>query len=348
MKKEKVGLNDHNRYYHLTDYHGYSYSISSDKLSTLNYGGLSLTTNPKINSIYGKSHTDFKFVLSSDFLKLYDANYYSDSYIEIGVNGQRKTKTFKEDEIRLQNKSIDHLSSYLQGTVLLSDLFSEKTIQWFLYSCLANNGSFFSGEALSEAPMAIESMYTQLYIWKKPIWIKEIGNLPSKEEMMFIKDCHNIAKSGKGFKEGIKKLAAKYPIIDHFGEMIDPVYAKRMFVSSKVVEVLNSYYAGRKYTKTSKEGILKTITRCIKLIGVGNNELGALLDRIERSSLLHPTTKAVQWGSILKDLIKFDIDGAFETIKYYEKENAKNVEWYDSDSSLRKYQTHCGTSFGRG
>lgn len=47
---EKVGLNDHDMYYHLTNYHGYSYSIFSDKLSTLNYSGLSLTDKNAIKN----------------------------------------------------------------------------------------------------------------------------------------------------------------------------------------------------------------------------------------------------------------------------------------------------------
>ncbi len=101
-----VEKNEHNLYYHLTDYHGYSHSINTNKLESLRHSGVSLTYNPNLNNILGRMHADFKFVLSNNVLDEFPANHFVHSVQEVGTSGRRRTKDLAEFEIRTEAKCL--------------------------------------------------------------------------------------------------------------------------------------------------------------------------------------------------------------------------------------------------
>jgi len=334
--------------YHLTDYHGYAYTIDQDSLKTLRSHYVSTTDNPKMNSVGGRDHYDFKFVLDGEaVLAKYKANRYVDSYQEIDVGGRRRTKAYKEYEVGIETTAIEPLSTFLVGTILRFNLFSERGLQWLLYRPTEFKGLFDAKR--SAAPHAIKMLYRQLFEWRKPVWVGEQGKLLSRQEMSFIHDAHDIIERGGSFKTGFEQLADKYPIVSHDDEPVVGVDVRRMFLAPKLVKALNGYYRDRPRGKVRVDDVRKLLNHIFDVIGIGNNAVAIIMHEIDKSGLLHPSTEPVTWGGIISKALKGDVEDVISTIEWYGRNTARNREWYDQDGD-EGYQakaSHYGTSFGR-
>lgn len=328
--------------YHLCDYHGYSYSIDNDALRSLRGSYVSTTNDPSMNSVGGRSHYDFKMVLDGQKLaESYELFEYTDYFY---FTGSRKRNAYNEREIGVETKSIEPLSTYLKGTILRFNLFSEKGIQWLLYKPSAYKGLF--DNAKGEAPHAITTLYKQIFEWRKPVWVAETGQLLTKKEMAFLRDAHAIISQGGDFKTGFEELAKTYPIVSHDGEPLTNTDVQRMFLAPKLVDMLNAYYENRKRKDIKPEQVSSLLSTIISAIGLGNNATSVIMGAIEGSGLLHPATEPVTWGGIIRDAMSGDIDKTLDTIKWFGERNRRNREWYD-ETDLFQNSVHYATSFGR-
>ncbi len=342
-KGDVAKAEEHRMLYHLTDSHGYAYSIAQNALKSTTTE-VSVTYDPNMNHVGGKHHIDFKFVLSRDVISRYGAHHYNDYYRYVGDSSRRKM-SHKEQELRIETKAIEPLNEFLLGTVLLFPILSEKGVQWLLYDNEAMPNSLFSRH-LSDAPRAVHSIYRQLYEWKKPIWKDKVGTLLSEQEMSFIRDAHEISVSGGTFKDGLIKLAEKYPLLDHWGKMLDPTTAKRQFLAPKLVKMLNGYYTTRKIKDLNMDEVKRLLVAIFEAIGIGNNATTVVMHAIEVNGMLHRATAPVTWGIIIKDLMDGDVEQALSDVAYLAKEDASKRVWHD-ESDMFGHGTHYGTGFGR-
>lgn len=333
--------------YHLCDYHGYSYTIAQDALRTLRENYVSTTTDPQMNDVGGRSHYDFKFVIDGPALLTdYEGFHYTDHYYELSTNGRRTKKAFAEREVGIRTKSIEPFSKYLIGTILRFSLFSEKGLQWMLYRPLRNKG--FMDYQKDEAPQAIFSLYHQLFVLRKPVWVGEQGRLLSAEEVRFVRDAYRIAKSGGGFSEGFRKLADKYPLVDHDQQPVTGTDVKRMFLAPKLVKMLNDYYRDRPRNKINIDQVKNVMQRIFTTIGIGNNAVSVLMGALESSGLLHRATAPVTWGGIIRHAMTGNIDETLEAIQWFGEREKSTREWHDEeDNDIFDRSSHYTTSFGR-
>lgn len=343
-KGKKVGSGDYGMLFHLTDHHGFAYTVDRDSLESP--AGISTTTNPKMNGVPGRWHYDFKFVISPKVIDVTGAHKYQAHFQY--VNDERKWHKYNEDEVRLDAHKVSPISDHILGTVLLFDLFSETGVQWLLYGNYSNSGGMFSKKT-SAAPKAVDMLYKHLYEWKKPIWKGKVGKLLSREEMQLIRDAYAISQSGGTFADGLIELCRKYPIVSHWGKPMDSEMARRQFLAPKLVKMLNGYYEGRDRTKIKIPQVKKLIQRIFEAIGIGNNAVAVLMHEIEQAGLFHVMTPPVVWSSIIRDVMDGDVEEAIKDAQFLGRREAGTRKWHDDSGPDDFIRTgvHYGTSFGR-
>jgi len=324
--------------YHLTDHHGFAYSIDQNALRTLRYNYISTTYDPKMNSVYGQWHHHFKFVLKAQpLVKKYGA-FPFDAHIQVGNEGY---KSLNEQELGLNTREVSPLKDYVVGAILLFPLFSQTGVQWLLYNNHASKS--FMDTAKAEAPRAIETLYTFLIEWKKPVWIGNMHRKPSEQDLAFLKDALHIHQRGGDFDEGMRELADKYNIVDHSGRILDKQTVWRTQQSEQAYNMLNAYYGERKFKDVNVNVVRRIIKGIFDILKLNNNIQSIVMNAIEKAGLFHPATAAVDWAIIIKELMYGDIDGTLEAIQWVSEDRKRNRDWYDKDPT--SYATHSKTMF---
>jgi len=336
----------HERLYHLCDHHGFAYTIDQNALKSLQYDGISTTTNPDMNAVPGKSHMDFKFILDGKpLIKNYGGFDYDHMVREIGSSGDSRMVSLNESEIRLNTREVKPFAQYLIGTVLLFNLFSRTGIQWLLYNNKQSNGMF--DYAKSEAPRAIEALYQHTMIWKKPIWVSPKMRRPSSKEVSFLKDAFRIHKSGGNFNDGMLKLCDKYNIVDHFGKPLDRATVERLEKSRTIYTAYNEYYQKRRVLDVDPKIVRSLFLQALDEIDINSNIRAIVLGELERRNLFDPIVAPVDWAIIIKPLMYGDVEECLDCIEYVaDKTNRQRRAFFsDGDDDVAKYAVHSGTRF---
>lgn len=328
--------------YHITQAHGFAYTIDNNALKTSYQTGVSTTFNPKINDILGIQNPAFKFVLAAEKLvSKYGAYTYDFHTTKIGLGNSRSDASLKEDEIRINTQSIEPFNEYLIGVVLLFDLFSRSGIQWLLYDNKEYNG--FMTRSLSAASRGIEALHKVMYVWKKPIFIGNVSHKPTNKELQFINDVYRIHKNGGDFRKGIYILAGKYNIKDFFGQEMSQKTIKRMEKTEQIVKKLNKYFSHKKYTNMNPKQTEKMFAEILNILHLNNNIKTVILQTMEEKNVFHPVIEAVKYTSIIRDLMYGDIDGALHAINDISEDNKRRIEDYDKDNYFYSHSYHNGT-----
>jgi hypothetical protein len=329
--------------YHLTDHHGYAYTIDRNSLESPE--GVCTTTNPKMDGVPGRWHYDFKLVLSGKIIEYAGAHHYTAHFQYVGDDDN--WHAYSEDEVRLDAHKIAPISNYILGTVLLFNLFSEQGIQWLLYGNGARHGLF--SKTVSKAPRTVDMLYKHLYEWKKPVWSGKVGKLLSRQEIEFIRDAYAVSQRGGTFKDGMIELCRKYPVVNHWGKPLDAEQARRQFLAPKLVKMLNGYYENRDRKNIKIPRVRKLIQSIFEALGVGNNAVSVLMHQIEVSGLFHVMTPPVVWSGVIREVMNGDIDEAIKNIEFLGQREQSSREWHDNSGPedwIRR-GTHSGTMFGR-
>ena len=328
--------------YHVTDHHGFSYTIDRNALVSLRGTEVSTSTNPFISGVYGRQHYDFRFVIAAQpVIERYGAYEFDDVTIEID-----RYVSLNENELRIRTKSIEPFNDYLIGTVLLFPLMSRKSIQWFMYDNKSDGNRLFPA-GKSESPRAIDMLYKHSMIWRKPLWIQNGKQIrrPVSKEISLLKDMFRINNRGGDFNEALQVLCDKYHIVDHFSKTLDGSTVRRLRLSKDVYGMLNDYYDGRKYNDVDPVRVRNLLAEIFKMIGMNSNVIKMVMHEIETNGLFHQTTMPVEWGIIIKSLMYGDVDEAIEDIRFLRERNLNRKNFFDEHPERHDYTSHVGTRF---
>lgn len=331
----------HKFLYHLTNHHGYAYTIDQNALRPLRQSTISTTYDPNNNSIFGYMHYDFKFVMNGRALVERYGGFSYDHFIRVGDEGMQ---SLDERELRLNTNEVSPFNEYLIGTVLLFKVFSQKSVQWLLYDNKSRGGMFDS--KTSPAPRAIEALYRQMFELKKPVWVGRQRRLLTNQEMAFLADAYHLSERGGDFAEGMRELSFKYPVKDHWDKDLDRTMVIRRQMASEIVSRYNGYFAGRKRKDVEPKEVKKLLRDSIRMLGLGSNAEAVLLHHAEACNLFHPYIAAVDWGVVMRELFDGDIEEAMEGMTWLHNDRQRNIEWYDSNPEFHGEAYHVGTRFG--
>lgn len=334
--------------YHLCDYVGFSYAMENDALRTHAYNYVSTTWNENMNAVAAKPFSLFKLVLDGSLIDDYGAFHYDDYAIEIGDNGKRgKRVSHAEDEIGIDTREIKPLSRYHKGTVLMFNLFSEAGLQWLLYRNKGHGSGFMRIETAA-TQQAIDTIHYHLFDLRKPLWKEKVGRNLSKEELRFLNEVHKI--KDLPFTKALEEITKQFPMVDHWEKPLDYETSVRRHMAPKAVALLNGYMADKKVHDIDVRVVRSIIQRIIEMLGLGHNAETVIMQTIEESGLLHPTTPPVVWGSIITSAMDGNVDDTLEMIRWFaERDQHRRTSWdaRTDDDLIWKYSTHAGTEFGR-
>lgn len=335
----------HKFLYHLTNAHGYAYTIEQNALKALREKHISTTYDPNTSGVFGHMHCDFKFVMNGKALVEKFGGYSFDHYIRVSGTTESTYESLDEKEIRLGTGKVANFDEYLIGTVLLFKVFSQRSIQWLLYDNEKSDGGIF-GTRVDHAPRAIDALYKQMFELKKPVWVGRENRVLSNQEMAFLADAHHLSQSGGDFEAGMRKLCGKYPVTDHWNKNLDTAIVIRRQMAAEIVSRYNAYFVGRKSRDTSKDALETLFRNTIRMLGLGSNAEAILLSAAEENNLYHPIIRAVDWGIIIHELFDGDIEEALTAMRGMKTDRARNIAWYDSKPEFHGENIHVGTRFG--
>ncbi len=328
----------HKFLYHMTDHHGYAYTIDRDALRSLTGSHVSTTYDPNNNYIYGQNHADFKFVLNAKPLV---SKYGGFEYDFHSRQSDGSFVSLDEREIGINTQSIEPFKPYLVGTVLLFGIFTRKAIQWLLYDNPERKHNY----GKTAAPRAVEALYRQVMIWKRPIWIGAEVRKPTAKEVAFLKDAFRIHERGGNFKDGMLALTDKWPVVDHFGRMLDGRTVARLEQSEEIYGILNAYYRDRPYTEVDPDHVRRLFKRSLDVLGLNANITTTIMHEIEKHGLFHPVMEPVEWGVVIKNLMYGDVDSAIEDIEFYADKKKTAIARFNDDPGYYQSARHVGTMF---
>jgi hypothetical protein len=326
--------------YHLCTSHGYAYAVDQNALKSLRHTYVSTTYDPFMNGVTGHWHIGFKFVLNGPALAakygVRDVDFHTQ---EIGANGRRRHVSLKEREVGIVADEISPLTDYLLGTVLLFDIFSQKALQDLLYDHSAYKG--FLDNQQDAAPRGIEVLFRQIETGV-PIWVKEVGRLPTQQEMLLLKAVKSVHDRGGDFREGMRKIAEKFPLRDHDDKLLDRRMVERRQKSEKLTDVLNKFYVGKQRSKIKPEQLKGLLVKLMRMLGLTNNAEAVVVHAAEQAGLFHPMMAPVNWTGILRPLMDGDIEESLSAIKWYGEELKPLRSWYENSELIRS-GSHYGT-----
>ena len=337
--------------YHLTDYRGFSYSVSQNALKGLRQTGISFTHNPNLNGVGGRDHYHFKFIVDGDaLLKQYTGHHYTSSAISIGSNGPEGKHHWNEDEIRIEEPKISPLSDFVTGLVILVPIFSRSFIQWMFYDITESRGMFDQG--LSAAPRGIESLAVFAKKWNKPIMVLEgesARNLTATE-LTFISDCYRLAHTKLTFDDALYQLADKYPdqIKDHWNKSISTKKIKKEKLLRPIGDTINGELAQKKINQVNINSLRKKVYAGIKQMGFDSSEFSQIKTALEQSKLFSPVIAPIVWAGIFRSMVSEPVDEVIETIEFFAQREQRRLQDYEKDpgSDMFTYYQHSLGSFG--
>lgn len=328
----------HRFFYHMTDSHGFAYSIQENALRALRQSHVSVTWDKGMNSVYGYYHSNFKFVLRAPALMRAYGGYSFDHMIRVGD----RYKSLKEREMRINTNEIAPLSEFLYGTVYIHNIFSQKFIQDLFYEHGDSRG-FFDAKK-SAAPRGIEALYRHMVEWKKPLWVGSQHRRPTAQELKFLADAFAIHESGGSFHDGLGKLSDLYPVIGHWNEHLDSTMVKRRLYKNKIVDAYNGYFMKRRVNDVEPDDVRRLLRNALDVLELNSNIQTTVFGVCEELGLFHPAVAAVDWGMIIKPLADGDVEESIRSAKYVAEKTEWQRERHDRSNGDNNY-IHAGTSF---
>lgn len=305
VKGKKASTTKYKQLYHLTDYRGFSYSVSQDKLSAFRYPYISTTYDPNMNSVGGRDHYHFKFILNgTKILSEFEANHYK-SYANY-TDGSGK-HNYDEKEIAIDTKALSPLRDYVDGLVITIDIYSRSFIQWMFYT-ISERSSFMGGETQAAAPRGINSLFEFHRTWGKPLYVQSgttIRNLNEKEKA-FISFCYKLIKRKITFDKALELLTTEFPeeIKDHWGERLTVDELKSDKIFAKVMTKINNELTSKPIGKLKPERIKQVIINGFKVFGYSDDIIARFIKACEENNMFHQLVEPIFWNIIFKDIPK--------------------------------------------
>lgn len=327
--------------YHLTDSHGFSFSIDSNSLKSLRNYYVSTTYDKNMNSFVGGNHYDFKFILNGKKLAKNYGAFEFDYHFNYS-DGSRSSAN--EREIGINTKSIEPLNEYVTGVILLFDIFSEKCVKWLL-SDNNKHQSFMDAEK-AQAPPAIQTLKTIALRWKKPIYVGIEQRQLNKQEIEFLKKLFKLNSSGKNYKEALLALVNQYNIKDFDDEVLDSTFLNRRNKKDEITDMFNNFYRTHKVKDISETDVQKLVVDAMNMLNLNNNIQNTIIHCAKQYGMFGSHIPPVEWAIVFKDIVRGDIDGAIDSLEFCGKRNKRDNTWaskYHDDDEYSYY--HPGTSF---
>ncbi|MFA5490792.1 MAG: hypothetical protein WC284_16555 [Candidimonas sp.] len=336
--------------YHLTDSHGFSYSVSQNSLESIE-GHISVTFNPNINFIFGRDYYDFKYILDGHTIAAdYGVYRYVFHTTEVGSKGERQV-ALSEDEYRINSRILKPLQKYLSGIILLFPVLSEKCIKWLS----EHHGNGYLFRKLTPSSPSIMALYDVMIKWKKPIYVLEGGKKRklNKIEISFLSDILRMVKDNMYYFDILDELIEKYDIIDFSKKPINRKIMNRRKIQSQFVRELNSFY-NRHYVEIDKQEIQDFIFSWIDKFKLSGNESTFLKSALLDGNMIDPSIPPVEWGIIFRGIVNDEpIDEIVDVIPYLVNRNRgirKEIESFlqTGEPSWMSHQKHTGTMMSGG
>lgn len=323
--------------YHLTDHHGFAYSVEQNVLRSLRYSYVSTTYNPNMRTFVGGQHTDFKFILNGPKLaKTYGVfNYDFHAWYSDGTR-----RSLNEFEIGINTRSIEPLREFCEGLDLLFPLFSQSGIQWLMYDNPKTNYLF--DVPKSAAPRGIEALETVMNVWKVPVTVDK--RPMTNQEKDFIARVLEIHRSGGNFRLAMRRLVREFPILDHMGEELNRATVIRLQLGDKITDLFNKYFQNRYASDVKPDEVRALVMRAARALRLNPNWMGHVLAHAEKKGMFHPAIPVVEWSIVFRHLIYNDYEGAMKAIDYVTKRNEWTRERFDSKEIGANF-IHAGTAF---
>lgn len=305
--------------YHMTDYQGFSHTVSNDSLTSQRQPYISVTYDKDMLHVGGRDHYHFRFQMDGEKILSNHEGYYYTSYAHIVGNGSGK-HWYDEKEIGVQTKSLTPFKEVCLKVDILIPVFSRSFIQWLFYKTSSIRG--------------VEALAIVLNEWKKPITVG--GKRPfTDEEKAFLQDCFKLRNTD--FEEALEILVEKYDgVQDHFGKKLTSKRLKNeKYIPARVGE-LNDILAEKPFDKIDVSALKRSVGQTVKVLNP--EKADEIMRDLEKHSLFNPYLAPINWRILFRDIAD---DDDYES--YYDdmaKESKQREAFYKEDTAFSKYMKH--------
>lgn len=291
--------------YHITDYQGFSVSVSKNSLNAFRQDYISTTWDPTMNAVGGRDHYHFKFVLNGDkCLTAFPANRHK-SYAKYSDGSGHHD--WDEREVALQTKSISPLNEYVTGLTLLVPIYSRSFIQWMFYE-IKEWHSFMGNKVTDSAPKGIESLRVVFKDWGIPLSVYEQGAARplNQKEKLFINSCFKLIRKGMHFDKALKLLVDEYPeeIADHFDGPLTSHGLRAAGLVPKYLKQINNAIGEKDIYKMNTNKVRVIIQKMLKELGYDEDSIARVIRACEENQMFHPMVEPVNWSTIIRGIVK--------------------------------------------
>lgn len=219
-------------------------------------------------------------------------------------------------------------------------MFTRTALQWLMYK--NRDTETFVGSHKSAAPRGIDALFTFIEDWKMPVVIGAEGRSLTEQEWSFLRDVRGLRQAGGDFAASMRDIVDHYPVTDHFGKPLDRATVVRLQKAPRITDMLNGFFQNVPMQDIEPENSRKLISRIFDLLGVSNNAKTILLAAAERHHMFHSTTRAVDWSSVIRDVMYGDIDDAVDAMRHADEENRYRRDRFEA-GTMRGLAVHAGT-----
>lgn len=310
--------------YHLTNAHGFAYSIENNALRGLRHNTVSTTYDPTMNSVLGYHHNFFKLILDAPSIANKYGIYTFDHRIK---DTDGNIESANEHEMRVNNREVSPLTDFCKGIVLLLNIFSERAV---LFLSSSNVGwKPFLDEERSGAITAIEAYEIVKNIWKLPVYVGRTMRPITPEEIAFLDKILKLTQQKLSSDQILELLVPHHNIIDFDDKQLTIDMIKRRKFSNQIETMFHDCLSTTEIIDIDPNNIRKTVEKSLNLLGYGNNTKITIMHELEKYKLFNPYIAPVEWSIIFNDLIDTgDIDQVLDDIKFIAKRNRHHIERY--------------------
>lgn len=302
--KVKPGTYDH--LYHITDYQGFSVSVNKNSLNAFRQDYISTTWDVSMNSVGGRWHYHFKFILDGQKCLSEFPAYRHKSYARY-TDGSGD-HDWDEREVALETRSIAPLNEYLSGLVILVPIFSRSFMQWMFYE-IQERGSILGGKITDSAPKGIESLRVLFKDWSVPLYVQDKGSsyrALNQKEKLFINDCFKLIRRGMDYRKALTLMVDKYPeeIEDHMDDKMTPAGLATEKVVHKYIKRINDAIGEKDIYKMSTNRVRKIISGMFKDLNYSEDDIHRIMKACEENQMFHPMVEPITWSIMIRNLVK--------------------------------------------
>ncbi len=325
--------------YHLTDYQGFSVSVNKNSLNAFRQNYISTTWDESMNSVGGRDHYHFKFLLNGDkCLSEFPANRHK-SYAQYTDGSGHHD--WDEREVALQTQSIAPLQDYLTGLAIIIPIYSRSFIQWMFYEIREWN-SLMGGKVTDSAPKGIESLRVVFKDWGVPLYRSENGKLRplTQKEKLFINDCFGLIHKGITFKNALITLVDKYPeeIDDHMRDKMTPAGLSMEQLAPKYIKRINKAIGEKDIYRMNTNSVRKVVKGMFEDLKYSTDDVHRLMKACEENQLFHPMMEPLWWSIIIRNLVNNrSVNAIIDNIGYIaqHKLGPQIQHWWDDGKRPR-------------